>query len=263
VSAGVPGAGVPGAGLTGKIVVVTGAAQGIGLAYAQRLADEGAHVVLADLDGGKCAAAAAKIAADGGSASSVQVDVADEASCQRLADDVADRHGQVDGLVNNAAIFSTITMKPFWEISVAEWDTLMAVNLRGPWLLTKALLAALRRSPGASIVNVASDALWLGRPGYLHYVASKAGVYGLTHSMAHELGPDGIRVNTVSPGPVFTEVARETVTSQQKDAMLAAQAIKRPAGPQDMVGAVVFLLSDDSGWMTGQTLHLNGGLVHR
>ena len=108
-----------------------------------------------------------------------------------------------------------------------------------------------------------SDALWLGRPGYLHYVASKAGVYGLTHSMAHELGPDGIRVNTVSPGPVFTEIARETVTPQQKDAMLAAQAIKRPAAPQDMVGAVVFLLSDDSGWMTGQTLHLNGGLVHR
>jgi 3-oxoacyl-[acyl-carrier protein] reductase len=192
-----------------------------------------------------------------------QTDVADEASCQRLADDVGNRHGRVDGLVNNAAIFSTITMKPFWEISVAEWDTLMAVNLRGPWLVTKALLPALRRSPGASIVNVASDALWLGRPGYLHYVASKAGVYGLTHSMAHELGPDGIRVNTVSPGPVFTEIARETVTPQQKDAMLAAQAIKRPAGPQDMVGAVVFLLSDDSGWMTGQTLHLNGGLVHR
>jgi NAD(P)-dependent dehydrogenase (short-subunit alcohol dehydrogenase family) len=256
-------AGVPGAGLTGKIVVVTGAAQGIGLAYAQRLADEGAHLVLADLDRDKCAAAAAKTTTDGGSATSVQADVADEASCQRLADDVGNRHGRVDGLVNNAAIFSTITMKPFWEITVAEWDTLMAVNLRGPWLVTKALLPALRRSPGASIVNVASDALWLGRPGYLHYVASKAGVYGLTHSMAHELGPDGVRVNTVSPGPVFTEIARETVTPQQKDAMLAAQAIKRPAGPQDMVGAVVFLLSDDSGWMTGQTLHLNGGLVHR
>jgi 3-oxoacyl-[acyl-carrier protein] reductase len=250
-------------GLAGKVVVVTGAAQGIGLAYARRLAAEGCHVVLADLDGDKCAAEAAKIAAGDGSASSHQIDVADEGSCQEMAAALLDRHQRVDGLVNNAAIFSTITMKLFWEISVPEWDALMAVNLRGPWLLAKALLLALRRSSGASIVNVASDALWLGRPGYLHYVASKAGVYGLTHSMAHELGPDGIRVNTISPGPVFTEVARETVTQQQKDAMLAAQAIKRPAGPQDMVGAVVFLLSDDSSWMTGQTLHLNGGLVHR
>lgn len=254
-----------GRGLAGKVVVVTGAAQGIGLAYAQRLASEGCHVVLADLDADKCAAAAAKIAADGGagSADSVQADVSDEASCERLAAWVQERYGRADGLVNNAAIFSTITMKPFWEITVPEWDALMAVNLRGPWLLTKALLPALRQGRGASIVNIASDALWLGRPGYLHYVASKAGVYGMTHSMSHELGPDGIRVNTISPGPVFTEVARETVTQQQKDAMLAAQAIKRPAASLDMAGAVVFLLSDDSGWMTGQTLHLNGGLVHR
>lgn len=250
-------------GLAGKVVVVTGAAQGIGLAYAQRLVAEGCHVVLADLDGEKCAAAAAKITADGGSTDSRQLDVADEESCQRLAAAVLDQHGRADGLVNNAAIFSTITMKPFWEITVPEWDALMAVNLRGPWLLTKSLLPALRQGHGPSIVNIASDSLWLGRPGYLHYVASKAGVYGLTHSMAHELGPDGIRVNTISPGAVFTEVPRETVTQQQRDAMLAAQAIKRPAGPQDIVGAVVFLLSDDSGWMTGQTLHLNGGLVHR
>jgi 3-oxoacyl-[acyl-carrier protein] reductase len=252
-------------GLAGKVVVVTGAAQGIGLAYARRLAAEGCHVVLADLDADKCAAAAAKITADGapGGADSMAVDVSDEASCQQLAEAVQERNGRADGLVNNAAIFSTITMKPFWEITVQEWDALMAVNLRGPWLLTKALLPALRAARGASIVNIASDALWLGRPGYLHYVASKAGVYGMTHSMSHELGPDGIRVNTISPGPVFTEVARETVTRQQKDAMLAAQAINRPADALDMVGAVAFLLSDDSGWMTGQTLHLNGGLVHR
>lgn len=250
-------------GLAGKVVVVTGAAQGIGLAYAKRLAAEGCHVVLADLNADKCAAAAAKIAAEGGSADSRHLDVADEESCQRLAAAVLDAHGRADGLVNNAAVFSTITMKPFWEITVGEWDALMAVNLRGPWLLTKALLPALRRGRGPSIVNIASDSLWQGRSGYLHYVASKAGVYGMTHSMAHELGQDGIRVNTVSPGAVFTEIPRETVTEQQRDAMVAAQAIKRTSGPQDIVGAVVFLLCDDSGWMTGQTLHLNGGLVHR
>jgi NAD(P)-dependent dehydrogenase (short-subunit alcohol dehydrogenase family) len=251
------------AGIAGKVVVVTGAAQGIGLAYAERLAADGCRVVMADLDGEKCSAAAAKISSEGGSVSSQRVDVADEASCKQLASAVLDRYGRADGLVNNAAIFSTIKMKPFWEIELAEWDALMAVNLRGPWLLTKALLPALRQSEAASIVNIASDALWMGRPGYLHYVASKAGVYGMTHSMAHELGPAGIRVNTISPGPVFTEVARDTVTPQQKEAMLGAQAIGRPAGPRDIVGAVVFLLSDDSSWMTGQTLHCNGGLVHR
>lgn len=249
--------------LAGRLVVVTGAAQGIGLAYARRIAEEGARVALADVDEQKVAAAAKELAEHGLDVESHLVDVADQESCRSLGAELLGRHGRVDGLVNNAAIFSTITMKPFWEIDVAEWDRLMAVNLRGPWLLTTALLAALRASRRGSIVNVASDAVWLGRPGYLHYVASKAGVYGMTHSMSHELGDDGIRVNTISPGPVYTEVARATVTPQQKAAMHAAQALHRDAGPQDMVGAVIFLLSDESAWVTGQTLHLNGGLSHR
>jgi NAD(P)-dependent dehydrogenase (short-subunit alcohol dehydrogenase family) len=165
--------------------------------------------------------------------------------------------------VNNAAIFSTITMRPFWEIPVEEWDRLMAVNLRGPWLLTSALLPALRAAHGASVVNVGSDAVWLGRPGYLHYIASKAGVAGMTHSMAHELGGDDIRVNSLSPGATYTEVPRGTVTQEQKKSMHAAQALHRDAGPEDMVGVVAFLLSDDSRWVTGQTISVNGGILHR
>jgi 3-oxoacyl-[acyl-carrier protein] reductase len=154
-------------------------------------------------------------------------------------------------------------MRPFWEIPIEEWDRLMAVNLRGPWMLTSALLPGLREARGASVVNVASDAVWLGRPGYLHYVASKGGVAGMTHSMAHELGGDEIRVNSISPGPTYTEVPRGTVSPEQKRAMQAAQALHRDASPEDMVGVVAFLLSDDARFVTGQTLHVSGGLVHR
>lgn len=246
-----------------RVVVITGAAQGIGKAYAEAVAETGATVVLVDVNEEKVTAAAADLHAKGLLASAETVDVSDEASCADLAQRLGDAHGAVHGLVHNAAIFSTIEMKPFWEISVREWDLLMAVNLRGPWLLTTALLPLLQAAEDASIVNIASDSLWLGRGGYLHYVASKAGVYGMTHSMAHELGDFGIRVNSLSPGPVFTEIERGTVTEAQKEGMRNAQALKRLAGPDDMVGVLRFLLSEESKWMTGQTFHVNGGLLHR
>lgn len=246
-----------------RTVVITGAAQGIGKAYAAAIAETGASVVLVDVNEDKVAAAAAELAARGHSAVAETVDVSDETSCTAFAERLRGRYTAVHGLVHNAAIFSTIDMKPFWEISVLEWDLLMAVNLRGPWLLTKALLPLLSEAGGASVVNVSSDSLWLGRTGYLHYVASKAGVYGMTHSMAHELGDLGIRVNSLSPGPVFTEIERGTVTEAQREGMRNAQALKRLAGPEDMVGVLKFLLSEDSRWMTGQTFHVNGGLMHR
>ncbi|WP_409464657.1 SDR family NAD(P)-dependent oxidoreductase [Amycolatopsis sp. GA6-003] len=249
-------------GLAGKVVVVTGAAQGIGAAYARRLVSEGATAVLADLNHEGVQATADSL--DGpGKASAYALDVSSRASCAEFAAQLTEAHGRVDGLINNAAIFSTITMKPFWEITDEEWDRLMAVNLRGPWLLVSALLPLLQASPSASVVNIGSDAVQLGRPGYLHYVASKGGVHGMTFSMARELGEFGIRVNTLSPGPVYTEVARETVTPEQREAMLRAQSLHRPAGSDDMTGLAAFLLSDDAGYLTGQTLSVNGGLVHR
>jgi len=248
--------------LEGRVVVVTGAGQGLGRAYAHRIAADGAAVILADINEEKGKEVAAEIHESGGQARFERLDVGDPASCAALAAAVSTEFGAVHGLVNNAAVFSTIQMRPFWEIPVAEWDRLMAVNLRGPWLLTTALLPALRAAGDASIVNVASDAVWLGRPGYLHYVASKAGVAGMTHSMAHELGGDGIRVNSISPGATYTEVPRGTVSAAQKEAMRAAQALHRDAGPEDMAGVVAFLLSDDARFMTGQTLHVSGGLLH-
>jgi 3-oxoacyl-[acyl-carrier protein] reductase len=249
-------------GLTGRVVVVTGAGQGLGRAYAHRIAADGATVVVADINADGGGAVAGEISEKGGTARFVRLDVGDPASCAELAEVVSGEFGAVHGLVNNAAIFSTIQMRPFWEIPVGEWDRLMAVNLRGPWLLTSALLPALRAAHGASVVNVASDAAWMGRPGYLHYIASKGGVAAMTHSMARELGGDDIRVNSISPGPTYTEVPRGTVSPQQKEAMRAAQALHRDAGPDDMSGVLAFLLSEDARFVTGQTLHVNGGLVH-
>ncbi|WIX83669.1 SDR family oxidoreductase [Amycolatopsis carbonis] len=251
------------AGLAGRTIVVTGGGQGLGRAYAQRVATDGGTVVIADINAEAGERVATEIADAGGKACFHYLDVADPASCSDFARFVSSEFGALHGLVNNAAIFSTIVMRPFWEIPIEEWDRLMAVNLRGPFLLTSALLPALRLGGDSSIVNVASDAVWLGRAGYLHYTASKAGVTGMTYSMSRELGTDGIRVNAISPGPTYTEVPRGTVSAAQKEAMHAAQALHRDAGPEDMVGVVAFLLSDDSRFMTGQVLSVSGGLLHR
>lgn len=248
------------AGLDQKVIVVTGAAQGIGAAYARRLVGEGATVIAADRN----AAGIERLAGElGDRAIPHELDVSSSASVAELAAFIGAEYGRVDGLVNNAAIFSTIRMAPFWEITEAEWDAILRVNVTGVWLLTSALIDLLKASGNASIVNIGSDSVVLGRQNYLHYVASKGAVTGMTYAMSKELGGFGIRVNTLSPGPVYTEIARETVTEAQKEAMLASQAIHRTAGPEDMTSVAAFLLSDDSGYVTGQTISVNGGLWHR
>lgn len=247
-------------GLDRKVVVVTGAAQGIGAAYTRRLAAEGATVIAADrnLEGVE------RVAQEcGDRVIPFKLDVASRASCDELAAFIAEKHGRLDGLLNNAAIFSTIRMAPFWEITEDEWDAVLRVNVKGVWLLTSALIELLKASGDASVVNIGSDSVPMGRTDYLHYTASKGAVTGMTYGMSKELGGLGIRVNTLSPGPVYTEVARDTVTEEQTRAMLAAQAIPRKAGPDDMSSVAAFLLSDDSGYVTGQTLSVNGGLWHR
>lgn len=243
-----------------KVIVVTGAAQGIGAAYARRLVAEGATVIVADRNTEGVRQLAAEL---GERAVPFEIDVSSAESCRALADFIGAEYGRLDGLINNAAIFSTIRMAPFWEITEQEWDAVTRVNIKGVWLLTSALIDLFKASGRASIVNIGSDSVPMGRTDYLHYTASKAAVTGMTYGMSKELGGFGIRVNTLSPGPVYTGIARDTVTEEQTRAMLAAQAIPRKAGPDDMTSVAAFLLSDDSGYVTGQTFSVNGGLYHR
>ncbi len=242
-------------------VIVTGAAQGIGRRLALMLAADGVDVCIADLndEGGR---AVVEEPVDGtGRLIFVNTDVSDEASCANAVALTVEAFGSVFGLVNNASIFSTLQMRPFWEIPTDEWDTVQTVNLKGVFNMSRAALEPLRASEAGSIVNIASSTLLFGRQNYAHYVASKAGVMGLSRAMARELGGFNIRVNTVTPGPTFTEIERKTVTPEQREAMIRQQCLARAAGPEDIAGPIMFLLSSDARWVTGQLLNADGGMI--
>jgi NAD(P)-dependent dehydrogenase (short-subunit alcohol dehydrogenase family) len=245
-----------------KVVVITGAGQGIGRSFAKAFAAAGARVVIAERNVEKARAVEQEIAAGNGHATVFETNVADEESVKRLGESVERSFGRVDVLINNAAIFSTLEMRPFEKIPLPEWEQVLRVNITGPFLCARAMLPLMRKNKWGRIINMASGAVTLGRPNYLHYIASKSALAGMTHSMARELGADGITVNAVLPGATYTEVARKTVTPEQKQHIVAMQSIPRPQVPDDLIGVVMFLASDASAFMTGQELTVDGGATH-
>jgi 3-oxoacyl-[acyl-carrier protein] reductase len=243
--------------LKNRVVIVTGAGQGIGRQMAHRFAEAGAVPVIAELNPAKGEAVAREIG--GNRAFFVHTDAADEASLAKMTKPVMDRFGRIDALINNAAIFSTLEMRPFWDIPIEEWNRVLHVNITGPLLAARAVLPAMKAAKWGRIVNMASAAVTMGRPNYMHYIASKSALMGMTRSMARELGDTGINVNAIMPGAIFTEIERKTVTPAQKAAILAGQSIHREGGPDDIAGLALFLASEASKWVNGQCINADGG----
>ena len=245
--------------LSGKTAVVTGAAQGIGAAFAQGLAREGAKVAIWDVDPGD--SVVDQIRSGGGEAIAVIADVSDEASVQAAIAATLAAFGGIDILVNNAALFTQVQRSPVTEISVAEWDRVMAVNIRGSWLCCKHAIPQMREVGGGKIINISSGRALKGKGYFLHYDASKAAILGMTRSLARELGDDNICVNTIAPGSTMSEnvLKRQNWMGGGPDTTVQSRAIKRQEVPEDLVGACIFLASSDSDFITGQTLVVDGG----
>ena len=244
----------------GKVAIVTGAAGGIGQAYAEALARSRARVVVADIDTAGAGKVAEAIGEAGGTAEAVGVDVADPASAAAMAEAATVRFGGVDLLVNNAAIFGTMQLDLLLTV---EWEYLtrfLSVNMLGALNCVRACYPSMKARGGGAIVNQSSTAAYL-YAGF--YGLAKAGVNSLTQQLAHELGGSKIRVNAIAPGPIETEAARTVVPDALLQPILSSLALKREGQPSDLVGLCQFLLSDEASWITGHVFNVDGGQVFR
>jgi len=246
-------------GLKDKVVIVTGGAHGIGKAYCLGFANAGARVVIADIDKPGAEAAAREI---GAQALPIQVDVSNEDATKKMASQTLERFGRIDVLINNAAVFSVVPMNRgrIETIDPVEWDRLMAVNLRGLFFCCRAVLPTMRKQRSGKIINIASGTVFAGAPGRIHYVTSKAAAIGFTRTLAREVGDDNINVNCLAPGNTLSE---ENPTDQMikfRESSVGLRSLKRIELPQDVVGAMLFLASPLSDFMTGQTVNVDGGI---
>lgn len=251
--------------LSGRTAIVTGGAKGIGRHYSRALAAQGARVMIADIADGRGLAEEIAAAHGANSVASAVADVSDESAVKGLVAETVERFGKIDVLVNNAALFAPLQETKCTEIDAALWDRVMAVNLRGPFLMVKHTVPHMIAQSYGKIINIGSGTAFRGIPWMLHYVTSKGGIMAFTRALARELGEHGIRVNTLAPG--FT--LSDTVLSENpghvqsaRERAVQSRSLRRDEHPQDLLGALVFLASADSDFITGQTLAVDGGNVN-
>jgi 3-oxoacyl-[acyl-carrier protein] reductase len=251
-------------GLKDRVVIVTGGAHGIGKAYCLAFGKSGSRVVVADMDQPAAEQVARQITNDiGARALAVHVDVSDEKSTKEMAAAVLQRFDRIDVLINNAAIFATIPMNRgrIETITSEEWDKLMAVNLKGLFFCCRAVLPTMRAQKSGKIINIASGTVFNGSPGRIHYVTSKAGTIGFTRTLAREVGDDAITVNVLAPGNTLSEENPTEEMIRFRQSSIGTRALKRVQVPQDLVGAMLFLASPLSDFITGQTINVDGGIA--
>ncbi len=248
--------------LKDRVAIVTGGGYGIGRAYSLGLADEGAKVVAADINFEAAETLAADIEKRGGEALPLKTDVADQKSTTKMVEKTIQRFGKIDILVNNAALFAVLGTKPWDEIDVAEWDRVMAVNLRGLFLCSRAVVPYMKAQGKGKIINIASSLAYRGLVGRIHYVTSKAGVLGFTRALARELAGQNINVNSLAPGLTLSEGVisqRGQPTPERLAQVKAMRCVQKDIYPKDLVGTLLFLASDDSDFVCGQTIMVDGG----
>lgn len=245
--------------LRDRVVIITGGGQGIGRGYAHYFAAQGAIPVVAELDGANGANVVREIEEKQGRALAVETDVGDIGSANALAEKTLSAFGRIDVLINNAAVFSRITMAPFWELPVEEWERAMQVNINGAFYCSRAVVPAMQAAKWGRIINISSGTTMKARPNYLHYITSKSAMIGMSRSMARELGPWNITVNTFWPGVMQTEVERPSVPNHMFKTMTEAQCIPRQGTIHDLAKVMLFLCSDEAAYVTGQNLIVDGG----
>lgn len=248
--------------LKGKAIIVTGGGKGIGRVYCKALAREGAGVCIADIDFESAKNVAAEIGRAGGKALPIKVDVSNEEEVEEMAKKCYETFGSIDVLINNAAYYYEAMRRPWNEITLEEWVKALSVNVIGMWLCCKAVFPYMKKKGKGKIINISSGTA-LGSPatGFIHYVTSKGAVIAFTRALAREVGEYGINVNTVTPGLVVTERTKALYPSERFSKAREARCIKRDMFPEDLIGTIIFLASDDSDFITGQIINVDGGNI--